>query len=113
MTGNRLRRVPVSWFYQDEPAPAPGPRLILRVAYASGVVEHEVPSRFHQDRFYCHSSDLARYLKSSVGRLDKNMFAPLHQVITMLGWSPAYDRSHLKDTTDPRLVVTVSPPPGQ
>ena len=33
---------------------------------------------------------------------------PVHQVITMLGWDPSYDRTHLNDPANPRLIVTVS-----
>jgi len=110
VTGNRFRVLPLSWFYSDEPAPAAGPKLVLRVQSGTGYQEYDIPARFYEDRFFCHSTDLGRYLKSPIGRLDKNMYAPVHQVITMLGWTPSYDRAHLKDVLNPRLVVTVTPP---
>jgi hypothetical protein len=108
--GERLRVLPLSWFYSDEPAPAPAPKVLLRIPSGAGHQEQEIPAQFYEDRFFCHSTDLGRYLKSPVGRLDKNIYAPLHQVITMLGWTPSYDRTHLKDPSNPRLVVTVAPP---
>jgi hypothetical protein len=108
--GNRLRVLPLSWFYADETYPASEPKLVLRVPSGASHREYEIAARFHEDRFFCHSRDVGRYLKSPVGRLDRNMYAPLHQVITMLGWTPSYDRTQLKDAANPRLIVTVSPP---
>jgi hypothetical protein len=110
VVGARLRVLPVSWFYGEQPLPANGPKLVLRVPIASGHQEHEIPARFYEDRFFCHSRDVSRYLKSPIGRIDRNMYAPVHQVVTMLGWTPSYDRTLLEDPTDPRLIVTLSPP---
>lgn len=110
VSGNRLRILPLSWFYGEEPAAEPGPKLVFRIPEGNGYREHDIPARFWEDRFYCHSNDIGRYLKSPIGRLDKNIYAPLHQVVTMLGWTPSYDRTHLKDASNPRLVVTVAPP---
>ncbi len=110
VTGGRLRTLPVSWFYGEEPEPAQPPKLIVRVPSGSGYREYEIPAAHHEDRFFCSSSEVSRYLKSPVGRLDKGMYAPVHQVITMLGWTPSYDRSHVSDPVNPRLIVTASPP---
>lgn len=108
--GGRLRVLPVSWFYGEEPAPAKGPQVLLRVLSGAGHQEYEIESRFHEDRFFCHSNDLGRYLKSPIGRIDRNIYAPLNQVITMLGWTASFDRTHLKDPSNPRLIVTASRP---
>ena len=108
--GNRLRVLPLSWFYADESDPTPDPKLVLRVPSGASHREYEIAGRFSDDRFFCHSRDVMRYLKSPVGRLDRNIVCSLHQVITMLGWTPSYDRTQLKDASNPRLIVTVSPP---
>ena len=99
----------VEWFYQDDPPLPSGPKLIIKVPSRGPGIHstHEIPSDLYQGRFYCHSRDLARHLKSSVGRLNQDMYGPLHQMITALGWTPRYDRNHLDDSQDPRLVVTV------
>lgn len=110
VAGSRLRVLPLSWFYGEEPAPPPGPKLVLRVPNGDRHDEVEIEARYHEDRWFCHSRDIGRYLRGSVGRLDKNLYGPLHQIITMLGWTPAYDRTYLKDSGNPRLIVTVTPP---
>ena len=109
VTGRRLRAVPLDWFYQDDPPLASGPKLIIKVPGRTAGVHntYEIPSDFYQGRFYCHSRDLARRLKSPVGRLNQGMYGPLHQMITALGWTPSYDRKHLKESQNPRLVVTI------
>jgi len=64
-------------------------------------LEHgDDPAQFYEDRCYVHLDDLAIYLKSPIGRQGCNLFAPLHQVITCLGWTPRYDYSRLKDEKD-------------
>ena len=112
VTGRRLRAVPLEWFYQDDPPLPSGPKVIINVPSrrAGTHTAYEIPSDFYQGRFYGHSRDLARHLKSPLGRLNQSMYGPLHQVITALGWTPRYDRSHLDDSQDPRLVVTVERP---
>jgi len=45
-----------------------------------------------------------------IGRLGVNIYAPLHQVITCLGWTPAYDLSMVTVPADPRLTVVCTPP---
>jgi hypothetical protein len=42
--------------------------------------------------------------------LGYNIYAPLHQVITCLGWQPLYDRSRLNDVKDPGLTVYCTHP---
>ena len=107
--GKRLRVLPLSWFYQDEPPPLPSPALFLRVPVASAPGKWNVfpiPARYHDGRFFCHLKDLQSHLKSPAGRLGFNMYAPLHQVITALGWTPRYDRSKLDDADNPSMTVT-------
>ena len=107
VTGRRLWVLPVSWFYGDERPLPPGPKLVLRVPAGDG--KHwntaTIPAQFYEDRCYVHLDDLAIYLKSPIGRQGCNLFAPLHQVITCLGWTPRYDYSRLKDEKDPQLLV--------
>ncbi|MBM3788247.1 MAG: exo-alpha-sialidase [Acidobacteria bacterium] len=110
VTGARLRKLPLSWFYGDEPPAAEAPGLVLRVPAGDRFRDVEIEARYHEDRFFCHSRDVERHLRASVGRLEKNLFGPLHQIVTMLGWSASYDRSHMKDASNPRLIVTVAPP---
>jgi len=110
VTGSRLRVMPVSWFYSEEPVPVPGLELVLRVPNGNRHQDFKIEARFHEDRFFCHSREVGRYLRGSVGRLDKNLYGPVHQIITMLGWTPVYDRTRLKDSANPRLIVTVTPP---
>jgi hypothetical protein len=108
--GRRLRVLPLSWFYQDEPASPPAPKLFIKVPVASGAEwnTYEVPARFHEGRFYCNSTALAVPLMNAAGRLGRDIDGPLHQVVTCLGWDPAYDRSHLKDVSNPRMIVTLT-----
>jgi len=112
VTGRRLWAVPLSWFYQDEPPLPPGPKLVLKVLAGDGKTWNVVslPAQFYEGRCYVHLDDLAVYLKSPIGRLGYNMFAPLHQVITCLGWTPRYDYSRLKDEKDPQLLVECTHP---
>jgi hypothetical protein len=107
--GRRLRVLPLTWFYQDEPAPPPSPKLFVRVPAGNGSKWNtfQVSARYHDGRLYCHSGDLAGYLKSPAGRLQRNIYAPLHQVVTCLGWTARYDFSHVKDAKEPRILVTV------
>ena len=112
VTGRRFRVLPLSWFYEDEPTLPPGPRLVVRVLAADrrSWNTYDVPSQFHTGRFFVHLRDLQTFLKSPIGRLGTNIYAPLHQVITCLGWVPKYDRSHLEDKDDPRMIVTCRHP---
>jgi hypothetical protein len=107
VTGRRLWVVPLSWFYRDEPPLPPGPKLVLKVPAGDGKGWNTstIPAQYYDGRFYVRLNDLATELKSPVGRLGYNLFAPLHQVITCLGWSLQYDLSRLKDPKDPQLVV--------
>lgn len=113
VTGARLWIVPLSWFYQEEPPAAESKaRLLLRTPAdkGGGWNVHRIPGRFHDGRFFCHLQDVSPYLKGTIGRLSQNMYGPLHQIVTALGWVASYDDSHLKDPQDPRLVVTVTMP---
>ena len=112
VTGRRLWVLPLSWFYTEEPPLPPGPKLILRVPAGDGKSwnSFEIPADWYEGRHYCNSRDLETYLKSPVGRLGFDMYAPLHQIITCLGWTPHYDRTHLKDKESPRLVVYCTHP---
>jgi hypothetical protein len=71
---------------------------------------YEIPATYYGDRFYCRLTDLSPHLKSPIGRLGVDMFAPLDQVITCLGWIPAYDRSKLGDPENPRMTVVCTHP---
>jgi hypothetical protein len=51
-------------------------------------------------------SDVARVLRRPIGQ---DMVAPVHQVLTCLGYRATYNLQHLKDATNPRVVVTVQP----
>jgi hypothetical protein len=112
VTGRRMWAVPRSWFYEDEPPLAPGPGLVLKIPAGDGKAWNavRVPAQFFDGRFYCRLDDLAVYLKSPVGRTGYNIYAPLDQVITCLGWTPEYDASCLKRATDPHLIVWCTHP---
>jgi len=110
VVGRRMRVLPLSWFYQNEPPLAPGPRLLLSTLDETGkpAQSHEIPSVFYQGRFYCHLSDVAKYLKSPLGRLERDFCAPIEQVVTCLGWSPRLDTRKLNDPHGPHLLVLAS-----
>ena len=113
VTGRRLRVLPLSWFYEDEKPLPPGPKLTLKVPANDGAGNwnsFEIPSDYYNGRFYVNLRDLAVYLKSPVGRLGYNMYAPLNQVVTCLGWIPAYDRTKLEEADNPRLIVKCTHP---
>jgi len=113
VTGRRMRVLPLSWFYEEDKPLPPGPRLLLEVSAndsAGNWNSFEIPSDYYDGRFFVNLKDVAVYLKSPVGRLGYNMYAPLNQVITCLGWTAAYDRSKLEDADDPRLVVRCTHP---
>lgn len=113
VTGRRMRVLPLSWFYEDDKPLPPGPKLILKVPANDGAGNwnsFEIASDYYDGRFFVDLKDLAVRLKSPVGRLGYNMYAPLNQVITCLGWTPAYDRSKLEEGDDPRLIVTCTHP---
>ena len=100
-TGGRLLVAPVSWFYNDEPPyapPVPTPRLEV-----NGV---EVPSLYIDGRFLVNLADVAKALGRTVAA---NMFAPIHQTLTYLAETPAYDKSGMDDKERPVLRVTVDP----
>jgi len=111
VVGRRLRVLPLSWFYQDEPPP-PTAKLIVKVPAGDGVSwnSFEIAACYHDQRFYCSSRDLATQVKSPAGRLQRDIYAPVHQVITCMGWTPHYDSSRVKDAKEPRLVVTLTHP---
>jgi hypothetical protein len=112
VTGRRMWSAPLGWFYEDEPPLPAAPKLELRVPAGDGKSWNRavIPADFYENRFYCRLSDLAAHLKSPVGRLGHDMYAPLHQVITCLGWRPHYDRSRLRDTQQPQMVVWCTHP---
>ncbi|MFH0962921.1 MAG: sialidase family protein [Planctomycetota bacterium] len=114
VAGRRLRVLPLSWFYGEEPElTGPAPKLYLKVSAHDAketVNTFEIPAQYYDGRFYVHLADLAKYLKSPIGRLGYNMFAPLHQVITCLGWNPLYDTGHLDDAENPSMTVTCTHP---
>ncbi|MBM3891097.1 MAG: hypothetical protein FJ388_18445 [Verrucomicrobia bacterium] len=104
VTGLRLRVLPLSWFYEDDPPCRPSkptPKLIVGLKGKRGA---EVPSLFCDDRFFVKLSDIARVLKQKV---EQDMFAPIHQTLTFLGYPPTYDLRRAKDGASPRVVVTV------
>ncbi|MBM3892059.1 MAG: hypothetical protein FJ388_23330 [Verrucomicrobia bacterium] len=104
VTGLRLRVLPLSWFYEDDPPYQPSkptPKLIVGLKGKRGA---EVPSLFCDDRFFVKLSDIARVLKQKV---EQDMFAPIHQTLTFLGCPPTYDLRRAKDGASPRVVVTV------
>ncbi len=108
--GSRLRVLPLSWFYEDEPAldQAVAPKLIFSLEDAGGPKERSVPALYCDERFFVRLSDAARALGHAAlpDRLD--MVAPVHQTLTYLGYRATYDLTRLKDKT-PRLIVTVKP----
>jgi hypothetical protein len=104
VTGLRLRVLPLSWFYEDDPPfkpPKPVPALLLA---AKGRTAAKVSSLYCDDRFFVNLSDVARVLRR---KADQDMFAPIHQALTFLGDQPTYDFSRAKDSANPRVVVTV------
>ena len=107
VAGRRMRVLPLSWFYKDEPPLPSGPRLVVQSPSPDrrNWNSYDVPATYHQGRFFVNSKDLHTFLKSPMGRLGANIEGPLHQVITCLGWVPRYDRSSLDDPDDPRLIV--------
>ncbi len=109
-----MRVMPLSWFYEDEPQRRkPQPRLFLKIAVnePAGLYNtFEIPADYYDGRFYCNLNDLAVFLRSPIGRLGYNMYAPLNQVITCLGYIPTYDRSNLDDPENPRMIVTCKHP---
>ncbi|MFH0963220.1 MAG: hypothetical protein V2A58_04315, partial [Planctomycetota bacterium] len=113
VTGRRMRVLPLSWFYEEDQPLPPGPRLVLQVPANDGAGNwntFDVPSDYYDGRWFVNLDDLAVYLKSPVGRLGFNMYAPLNQVVTCLGWTPAYDQSKLADPGDPRMIVRCTHP---
>lgn len=112
--GYPMRVLPLSWFYEDEPEhDLSGPKLYLRIpAYPSTDQYniYEIPADYYKGRFFCQLKDIGNFLKSPVGRLGYNMYAPLHQVITCLGWLPTYDRSKINDPQNPSMTVTCIQP---
>ncbi|MFH0965881.1 MAG: sialidase family protein [Planctomycetota bacterium] len=101
--GLRMRVTPVEWFYQDEPpleAPKPAPRLML----VRGTRTAEIPGVFCDDRFFVKLSDVAAFTGDPI---EADMFAPVNQALTFLGYKPSYDDTRLKDPDHPRLVATI------
>jgi hypothetical protein len=112
-SGRVMYRLPLDWFYQEEPALTQGPKLLLRVPATDldgEWVAHQIPADHYQGRFLCNSRDLAKVLKSPVGRLNLNLYGPVEQLITCLGWTATFDRDHLKDPQNPRMIVTAQLP---
>ncbi len=108
--GRRMRALLLSWFYQeDAPLPASQAKLLLQVSAGDSkdtLNTWEIPSQFYDGRFYCKLSDLAVYLKSPVGRLGYDMFAPVEQVVSCLGWIATFDRSKINDPQNPSMTMT-------
>jgi hypothetical protein len=88
VVGRRMRGLPLSWFYEEEPHLPPGPGLMVDTGRGEAA---RVPADFYEGRFYCRLSDIEKYLKSAVGRLDRDMYAPVEQVVTALGWTARYE----------------------
>ena len=98
-TGARLRVVPVSWFYEDQPPyrePEPTPGLIVAGRSVAGL--------FIDGGFLVNSRDVAAALGMEV---EANMLAPLHQVLTHLRLEPVYDRTRMADAEEPALHVSI------
>jgi len=128
VTGGRMRVLPLSWFYEDDPPyepPTPAPKLFLRLKEEEGPSLHlkrrkgptlnepkgtEVPSLYCDERFFVRLSDVARVLHR---KIEQDMFAPVHQVLTYLGYQVTYNLKHWQDETNPRLLVTVEPEEGR
>jgi hypothetical protein len=111
IVGRRMRVLPVSWFYTDESPLPRGPKLLLTVDAGKGTdIRHEVPANFYEGRYFCRLSDVAKYVKSPVGRLERDLYAPVEQVVTCLGWSARYDAGHLNDARDAYMLVVATPP---
>ncbi len=108
--GRRMRALPLSWFYQeDAPLPPSTAKLLLQISAGDSkdtLNTWEIPSQFFEGRFYCKLSDLAVYLKSPVGRLGYDMFAPVEQVVSCLGWIATFDRSKIDDPQNPSMTMT-------
>jgi hypothetical protein len=102
VVGRRMRVLPLSWFYEDEQQLPARSKLMIAVS-ASGT-PHQIPADLWDGRYYCRLSDAGRYLKSAVGRLERDMYAPVEQVLSALGWSARYERR------DGSLLVVAAPP---
>ncbi len=113
VVGRRMKVFPLFFFYENEPEKKSTNVKVLLEMRKSGQTKQEaieIPSKFYRGKIFCSSKDLEKHLKSPIGSLEKYIYAPLHQVITFLGWTPHYDCSDVKDPRDPRLVVTVESP---
>jgi hypothetical protein len=109
--GRRFEVFPLSFFYgKDENQRTKSPRLFLKVPGGESYSIVEIPSKYFRGTFYCSSKHLTMYLKSPIGSMQKDVYGPLHQVISILGWMATYDDSNLSDSNDPRMIVTVSHP---
>lgn len=77
----------------------PAPKLIVGLVGRKGV---EVPSLYCDERFFVKMSDVAKTLHTKISR---DIYSTVHQVVTCLGYRPVYDRTHLNDPVNPRMVV--------
>jgi len=104
--GARLRILPLSWFYEDDPPyrpPAHAPKLLVAL---EGKEPAQVPSLYCDDRFFVKLSDVARALGRNI---EGDMYAPIHQALTYLGYKVTYDMRRLRDAKDARVLATVQP----
>ena len=101
--GLRLRVTPLAWFYSKEPPyepPKPTPALFIK----SGASVDKVESLYCDERFFVRMSDV---VKVTGDKIDADMFAPIHQVLTYLGYAPVYDDSRLTGPDTPCLTVGI------
>lgn len=106
ITGFRIRVLPLSWFYQDDPPykpPKPTPKLVIAQKDKEGST---VPSLYCDERFFVKLSDVARVLRRTVKQDSR---APVHQALTCLGYRVTYDLRHQKDPKNPRVLAIVEP----
>jgi len=102
--GQRLRIVPLEWFYLDDAPyrpPEPAPELFIN----KGFFPDKIPSLYCDQRFFVHASDVAKVLGEQI---EADMYAPIDQVLAFLGYDPEYDESRMNHPKHPRLTVEVA-----
>ena len=110
--GRRLRRIPLSFLYQDEKPLPSGPKLLLQLPREDkkGSVTQELAGLYYEGTPFCSSKELAKYLKSPVGSMGKDFFGPVAQVVSCMGWKADIDTSHANDPENPYVLIKPSHP---
>ena len=104
--GRRLRRVPLSFFYQDEKPSPKGPKLFLELATdGRGPAMVELATTYDKGTFFCSSKELGKYLKWQGGSAGKDIFGPIDQVISCMGWEADIVSRHVSDSERPPYVL--------